>query len=93
MCDSKLIRLRPRGFTLVEILITVGVIASLAGLAYVGLHANINAVSQRAKLPQDVATMNRAVETYLASGGSLDGVTSPAAVLAKLKTQAVDRNK
>lgn len=93
MFISKLIRLRSRGFTLTEILITVGVIAILSGAGYMALQTNMNAVSQRAKLPQDVATMNRAVETYLASGGSLDGVTSPAAVLAKLKTRAVDRQQ
>ena len=93
MFITKLNRLKSRGFTLVEILVTVGVIAILSGAGYMALQSNLNTVSQKAKLPQDVATMNRSVETYLASGGSLDGVTSPAAVLAKLKTRAVDRQQ
>ena len=84
---------KSKGFTLAEVLITVLVIASLAGTALVALRSDLQEVAQKAKLPQDVSVLNRAVETYLAAGGSLEGIESPADVLAKLKTQATNRNQ
>jgi uncharacterized protein YegL len=39
------------------------------------------------KLDSDVAAINQSIKVYLANGGSLAGVTDPAAVLDKLKTR------
>jgi len=39
------------------------------------------------KLDSDVAAINQSIKVYLANGGTLDGTTSPAAVLEKLKTR------
>jgi prepilin-type N-terminal cleavage/methylation domain-containing protein len=73
--------------TLIEVLIALGVVAILGGGAYVTV-ANSRVSADEAKLEQDVRVLNSAIDGYMASGGDLDGVSTPADVLARLKTRA-----
>ena len=74
-----------RGFSLVEIVTAVGVIAAVGGicLAMVG---RIKENSEVQKLEGDLATLNRAAEVYLANGGAFESTTDVDTMLAKLKT-------
>jgi prepilin-type N-terminal cleavage/methylation domain-containing protein len=74
-----------RGFTLVEILATVALIAVLASVAYAVLAPAKVAVVDT-KLRTDVVRLNQIISMYLASGGSLEGVTAAQEVIDKLKT-------
>ena len=64
------------------------VIAGLALVVAVGLVAVLNAnnAARETKLRQDVASLNRAVQTYHMSGGNLSTATNATEVIAKLKT-------
>lgn len=75
----------PHGFSIVEILLTVGLIAVVSSVSVLAV-SRINELSRNQKLENDVRTLNTAISSYLASGGSLTGLTTPAQVLAKLKT-------
>ena len=77
---------RNAGFSLVEIMITVLIIAVLGGVALTSFGTARESTSQIA-VQGDANMINKAIQTYLSSGGSLDGVTDPAVVLAKLKTK------
>jgi prepilin-type N-terminal cleavage/methylation domain-containing protein len=74
------------GFSLVEVLVTITVLGIIASVAYVAT-GNISGVARGEKVRTDVATLNSAIDAYLANGGSLDGLTTADEVLAKLKTQ------
>lgn len=76
-----------RAFTLVEILVALGIVAVLGSVGYVSV-TGVREQAASGKLEQDVRVLNNAIDSYLASGGSLDGVTTASAVLAKLKTRA-----
>ncbi len=73
--------------TLIEVLIALGVVAVLGGGAYLNV-VNSRVSADEAKLEQDVRVLNSAIDAYLASGGDLDGASTPEAVLARLKTRA-----
>lgn len=68
-------------------MIVVAVVGILAG---VGTTVVMQAKerSREIKLESDVATLNRAIQTYQASGGSLEDTASAEEVLAQLKTAA-----
>ncbi len=74
-------------FTLVEILVILGVASIIAGAGYVVVTGARESASN-AKLENDVAAINRAVQIYRANGGSLPPSPSPQDVLDKLKTEA-----
>lgn len=75
-----------RAFTLVEILVILTVASVLATAGYVAVQ-NAREASDRGKLENDVAAVNRAVQVYLAEGGDLSQAATPAAVVEKLKTR------
>jgi len=77
---------RNAGFSLVEIMITVLIIAVLGGVALTSFGTTRESTSQIA-MQGDASMMNKAIQAYTAGGGSLDGVTNPNDVLAKLKTK------
>jgi type II secretory pathway pseudopilin PulG len=85
--------LRTEGFSLLEVLISVATISVLCTIAWSALQFVLSDVSSAVKLPNDVAVLNRAVQCYLANGGSLDDVSNPSEVLARLKTRAVNRSE
>lgn len=72
---------------MVEVLVVIVVISALGSAGYMAVSSSREAAQDR-KLTADVATVNSAVQVYLANGGSLDGVTDANEVLAKLKTRA-----
>ncbi|MGH8046388.1 MAG: prepilin-type N-terminal cleavage/methylation domain-containing protein [Chthoniobacterales bacterium] len=76
-----------RAFTLVELLMVVGVIAILGSVAYVAVN-NARESTRVSKLESDVATINAAIQVYNVSGGSLPSTATPDQILAKLKTTA-----
>lgn len=77
----------PGGVTLIELLIVISVISVLGSLAYVTYESSALS-SRETKLEADVATLNRAAQLYLNSGGSFSGNETEEEVLAKLKTVA-----
>jgi prepilin-type N-terminal cleavage/methylation domain-containing protein len=84
-----------RAFTLVELLIVVGVLAILAGGAYVTMR-NVREASRDQKLEADVAAVNRALDIYeVSGGGGLPDVASTDVqintVIDKLKTVSSQR--
>ncbi len=72
------------GFSLVELLMTIAVIGVMAGVTVTLLSGNPGAV-KATKLESDVATLNQMVALYITDGGDLAGLTSPQAVLDKMK--------
>ena len=78
---------RSRGFTLVEILLGMAVISVLSSVGYFTV-TNIQEGAKENKLGSDVVSMNAAVTSYVANGGSLPTEGAVADVLAKLKTRA-----
>ena len=80
---------RNAGFSLVEVMITILVIAVLGGVALTSFGTTRESTS-RIAVQGDASMINKAIQAYISSGGSLDGVTDPNAVLAKLKTKPID---
>ena len=78
---------RNQGCTLVELLIVAVVLAVLSGLALVAIGRGYGDIVN-VKLRDDVESLNEAVQVYLASGGSMEGVGTVRAALVKLKTKA-----
>lgn len=78
-------RLSEAGFTLIEAAVVVTSVGVMAALCF-ALFSDYKRPIETVKLENDVATVNSAVSGYLASGGSLDSITDPEAVIAKLKT-------
>lgn len=78
-----------RGFTLVEILVGIAVISTLTSVGYFTV-TNIRETARENKLEADVASVNTAVQSYLANGGSIPADASAGEVIAKLKTRASD---
>lgn len=76
--------LHSRGFSLIEALTAIMLIGILIGgfVAYSGAQKS---VAER-KIVQDVSTLNRAIQIYLASGGEIPADTSTADVLRLLKS-------
>jgi len=77
-------RLGRAAFSIVELLMMVAVISVLTGIAITIFYNDSGAVN-RAKLESDVSTLNQMVSIYIADGGDLNGLTSPQAVLDKMK--------
>ncbi len=78
---------RVGGFTLVEILISVAVISALTSAGYMVV-SSVRDSSREAKLESDVASVNTALQIYLANSGSIPAGASADTVLAQLKTRA-----
>lgn len=83
---------RRLGLTLVEMLLVVAVLSSVAAGAYIAIQST-SRNTKGAQLRADVTSINRAITIYRTNGGSLQGVTSPQAVLAKLRTRAVNASE
>ena len=77
-----------KGFSLVEILVVVATMAILGSMGYVAV-TRTTATAKGHKLLSDVATVNRAVQMYLANGGNLTSVTGTN-VITRLKTRVAD---
>jgi len=75
------------GFTLVEILIGIAVVSVITSAGYVSV-ANIRESAREKKLEADVSSLNKATQSYLASGGVIPPDADAAAVITKLKTRA-----
>ena len=73
------------GFSLVQLLTVFAIGGILAGL-FASVYSNMPDGLSEAKLRSDVRTINRAIGIYQSFGGSLEGITSPALVVAKLQT-------
>lgn len=74
-----------RAFSLIEVVIAIALAAILASVAVVSLSGTKAAVEQT-KLKVDVNKLNALVSSYLADGGSLEGLTTPQSVIDQLKT-------
>ncbi len=85
MMKTQLLRLR--GFTLIEILIVIAAVSALTSVGYVTA-TSVKDSAEQNKLTSDVASLNSAVQMYLASGGSLPNGATSQSVLAKLKTRS-----
>ena len=74
------------GFTLLEVLAVLAAMAAIGALGYATVRdARTNVKS--AKLESDVDSINRSIQIFQSGGGSLAGLTTTDAVLAKLKTK------
>ena len=73
-------------FTLVEMAIAIVVVGLLATIGVTGI-GNVVSASHSQKLQADVATINSAIQSYIASGGSIDNVQSVDDLLMRLKTR------
>ena len=76
-----------RGFSLMELLMVLGALSSVAAMAFIHLSGTASSVRET-KLRQDVTAVNSAARTYTANGGSLPATLTAEAVIAKLKTTA-----
>lgn len=81
-----------RGYSLLEVLVVIAVVGVLAAVSY---HFVTRAAesSREVKLKKDVAVVNEALRTYLASGGVMEPNITAAAAIAKMKTTALEPNK
>jgi prepilin-type N-terminal cleavage/methylation domain-containing protein len=68
------------GFTLIEILTVIAIMAVLTAAGYL-VAVKVGRASAEAKLKNDVAMLNRAVQTYTANGGVLDEAVPTGQVL------------
>ena len=73
-----------RGFSLLELIIMIAILAAIISLG-ASLLTDDSDSARAAKLQSDVTSLNQMVAIYLADGGSLAGITSPQAVLDKMK--------
>jgi len=83
---------RNHAFSLIEILLTVSIIALLATVGSV-TYGSLSKSSKSVKINADVATLNRAVTSYIASGGSLSGVSTAGDVLTRLKAASTNSSR
>jgi len=72
------------GFSLLELVITIAIIGVIVTVG-VSLIMDDAGSAHVAKLESDVSTLNQMVALYVADGGSVAGLTSPQAVLDKMK--------
>lgn len=78
------------GFTLVEVLLVVGMLAIMGGVAIVAV-GNTREATRVSKLQSDVATINAAIQAYRINGGSTLAVdATPDDILQHLKAFASD---
>lgn len=71
---------------MLEVLIVVAVIGIIAAVAMPSIGNLSNGVKENA-LVSDVATINRSIQAYIATGGDLKGISDPQVVLDKLKSR------
>lgn len=76
-----------QGISILEVLSTVAIIALISSVALPIYHRVVDG-TKLTKLENDVATINTSINVYLGSGGSLEGMEEPQAVLDRLKTVA-----
>ena len=72
-------------FSLMEVLVALAVLGIIATITSISVSRTMES-SKLTKLESDVTTVNSAIKMYLSNGGSLTGVSSPQAILNKLKT-------
>lgn len=72
------------GFSLLELIVTITVLGLVAAVG-VSLLADDPGSARTAKLDSDVSTLNQMVALYVADGGSVAGLTTPQAVIDKMK--------
>jgi len=81
---------KPWGFSLVELMLAVLMIAVLAGIA-VATFTKTTDAARRMALDGDANMMNKAIQGYRSSGGNLQNVTEPQAVVVKANaTEIID---
>ncbi|MEZ5324238.1 MAG: choice-of-anchor K domain-containing protein [Verrucomicrobiales bacterium] len=73
------------GFSMVEVVTAIAIIAIIAGVGFVAL-SKYRENTERTKLENDVAAMNRAAQMFRVSGGNLSSLTRPEDIVAQLKT-------
>ena len=78
---------RPRGFTLVELLIVVAIIGILASIGF-ALYVNVLARGRLGRATADVRMLTSAIGAYSAHMGSIPTTTEGLAVLAQQQTNA-----
>jgi len=76
-----------RGFTLIEVLLVVGVVSILGSVSY-NVASNAQESSRERKLEADVRAVNNGVELYRSNGGTIASSSDANAVLDQLKTRA-----
>ena len=81
-----------RAFTLIEVLMVVATIGVLAGSALYFISGAVEA-SREKKLQKDVVTLNAALKTFQANGGSIDSATTSAEIIELLKTNVSEAQK
>ncbi|MEM7013726.1 MAG: hypothetical protein AAF585_19835, partial [Verrucomicrobiota bacterium] len=81
----KTLKAKCHAFSLMEVLGVVAVVGVIAAVAVYGVSRSNEGV-RTTKLQSDVATINQAIDIYLASGGSIGELTDPQSILDKLKT-------
>lgn len=77
------------GFSVMEVLILIAVMGVLGTIAVSMLGAQFKVASD-SKLTSDVTAVNNLISAYVADGGNLTGLTSPQAVLDKMKRSRAD---
>ncbi len=87
MFNSRSRQTRTRAFSALEMLATVGGLGIVATVAIVTITPLLADV-RKVRLENQVAALNDAVKAYLSQGGDLSAASTPAQVLAKLKTTA-----
>ncbi len=78
--------LSQRAFSMLEVMITVLVIGIIAAIAMPSIGNLSDGVKENA-LTSDVATINRSIQAYRATGGDLSEIADPQVVLDKLKSR------
>jgi prepilin-type N-terminal cleavage/methylation domain-containing protein len=73
------------GFSLVELLVVCALLAIVAAIA-IEMTGSTSKNVAATKLTSDVQKLNAIISTYVEEGGSLAGLTTPQAVIDKLKT-------
>jgi prepilin-type N-terminal cleavage/methylation domain-containing protein len=75
-----------RGFSLIELLVAMSVLAAISTMGYVAV-TNTRSTSTNAKLESDVKSINRSIQIYAMSGGDTSTLTGTETVLNELKTR------
>lgn len=78
--------LSQRAFSLLEVMIVIAVIGIIAAIAFPTIGNLSNGVKETS-LQSDVATINRSIKAYQATGGDLAKINDPQVVLDKLKSR------
>lgn len=77
------------GFSVMEVLILIAVMGVLGTVAVSMLGGQFRA-AESSKLVSDVTSVNNLISAYVADGGNLTGLTSPQAILDKMKKSRAD---